>query len=229
MIISFFCILPFHIFVNIMKKNKLLILLLFVLVHTSSTIAQKNAGIINYKLHFIDIPDEVKPFQKMLPIEQDVYFKDSILKERLFSLYGLTQTKWVNYYTKNISLFVDYNETKARVLIPMDEMEAVDIKYLNDTSTIYNGYQAKKAKITYSDGYAYDIWYTTEIPAHYSSEFKGLKGFPLIYESTMEGIPVIYSFNSINYKTLPLGFMDTPIGYQTMSLNEFYNSLQSGQ
>lgn len=191
--------------------------------------AQKPSGLVNYNLHFIELPEEVEAYKNILPTTQQIFFKDSILRESVFSLSGLKQTKIINYYTGNINLFIDYNNHKANVLLPISQQEDLIIKYINDTSAIYKGFTAKKANITFNDGYSFDIWYTNDIPARFSNEFKGLDGFPLIFESSLEGLRVIYTFNNIEYKILPLGFMDAPMGYQPMSIEEFYNSLQSAQ
>lgn len=210
-----------------LNKIKYLLLSSIIFVNISIINAQLTSGFIEYNLHFIELPAEVEAYKDMLPTSQQIFFKDSILKEDIFSLYGLKQTKFVNYYTGNIKLFVDYNNHKASVLLPINQQNSLNIKYINDTSAFYKGYTVKKANVTFNDGYTFDIWYTTEIPSHYSNEFSGLKGFPLIFESTLEGLRVIYTFNKIEHKTLPIGFMDNPIGYQSMSLEEFYHSLQS--
>lgn len=210
-----------------LNKIKYYLLSSIIFININNVNAQLTSGLIEYNLHFIELPAEVEAYKDMLPITQEIFFKDSILKENIFSLYGLKQTKFVNYYTGNINLFVDYNNHKASVLLPINQQNALTIIYNNDTTAFYKGFTVKKANITFNDGYSFDIWYTTEIPSYYSNEFNGLKGFPIIFESSLEGLRVVYTFNKIEYKNLPTGFMDNPIGYQPMSLEEFYNSLQS--
>jgi GLPGLI family protein len=110
-----------------------------------------------------------------------------------------------------------------------DDDKAPDIKYTDDTKQIA-GYTCHKATITVTgkDGqtYATDVYYTEEIPSGGSSQFKGLKGFPLEYAIKQQGMNISFSATKVTKQPVTDDTFVVPSGYKVMTAEEMQADIQ---
>jgi hypothetical protein len=103
---------------------------------------------------------------------------------------------------------------------PYDDIE---FKNSNETKTIA-GYKCIKAVAKTKDGYAYWVYYTTElIPENrnYNAKFRNLNGLPLEYEITNGNVSIRYTISGINLNPVPASKFDIPkTGYREMTYDE---------
>jgi GLPGLI family protein len=96
------------------------------------------------------------------------------------------------------------------------------IEYIDSTKTI-NGYKCMLAKVKFSDGRVFSIYYTVELKFH-CRHFDipvEIKGLPLEYEAEIGGSKVIYQARQISTSPVSAGLFDIPkSGYREMKFDE---------
>lgn len=96
-----------------------------------------------------------------------------------------------------------------------------DVKFVisNETKTIL-GYECKKAIATLKDQSTFTVYFTPALTMsnkEYNRQFKGLEGFPLEYESSIQNWKVKYTAAKINLNFVPTEKFDLPTsGYRML-------------
>jgi len=106
-----------------------------------------------------------------------------------------------------------------------------EVKYLDGTKTIA-GYACKEAQITTKDkksgtSYTMDIYYTDQLPFAIDDKFKGLKGFPLSYNMSQNGVKFTMTATAINKQSVPDSLFTIPPGYKVMTQDEMQKDMMS--
>jgi GLPGLI family protein len=114
------------------------------------------------------------------------------------------------------------------------EKNMPEIKYLSGTKTIA-GYECKEAQMNFTDKkskntYTSDIYYTDQLPFNNdaaTSQFKGLKGFPLSYEVKQGGMTMNMVAKSIEKQSVPDSTFAIPTGYKLMTADDMQKDMMS--
>ncbi len=105
------------------------------------------------------------------------------------------------------------------------------IKYMDDTKTIL-GYTCHKAEITATDAQGQaitsEVYYTEDIvtPIAKSGPFKLLKGFPLEYSMSQQGVKVSITATKVDKQSLKDDTFTVPSGYKLMTMEEIRADIQ---
>jgi GLPGLI family protein len=116
--------------------------------------------------------------------------------------------------------------------------KAPDIKYLDDTKTIA-GYTCKHAQATVTgksgESYTSDIFYTDQLPySEDMGQYKGLKGFPLSFETKQRSMNIYFTAESVTAQSVPDSLFVVPTtGYkvynsQQEAMEDMQKSMKSG-
>jgi GLPGLI family protein len=99
------------------------------------------------------------------------------------------------------------------------QYDSIQYTYTDETKTIA-GYVCKKATAKLKNGAELVVYYTSDIESSakdFNPQFKGLKGFPLQYESQMGKKKVTFTANSINFNAVPITKFEIPkSGYKVI-------------
>ena len=111
------------------------------------------------------------------------------------------------------------------------EADKPEIKYLTGTKTIA-GYDCKEAQMTTKDKksgntYTIDIYYTDQLPMSSDAKFKGLKGFPLSYNMSQNGMKFTMTATAVTKQSVPDSMFVVPSGYKVMTPEEMQKDMMS--
>lgn len=96
-----------------------------------------------------------------------------------------------------------------------------DIEYLNETKNI-GGYIGKKALVFMSQNQPpFVVYYTNQIPTEAFAVYQGLKGFPLYYEGTINGLQYTCYASKVNPKPQSDERFKMPSEYKKLNRLEF--------
>ncbi len=96
-----------------------------------------------------------------------------------------------------------------------------DVQFMvsNETKNIL-GYECKKATATLKDQSTFTVYFTNALimpNKEYNRQFKGLEGFPLEYESSIQNWKVKYTVVNIGFNLVPTNKFDLPTtGYRVL-------------
>jgi len=123
---------------------------------------------------------------------------------------------------------------------PTDSMKKAEannvpkIEYIDSSNATKQiaGYSCKKAKVTMNlprqGSVTTDVYYTTDLPyADPQGTFKGLKGMPMEFSVSMEGLNITFSVKSVEKKTLSDSLFTVPADYKQVTLDELQKQLTS--
>lgn len=184
-----------------MKKvlNITALVIALLVVFSSNTFAQKKfKGIITYAMSYSGEIDAATAAQQPKTMTLSIYENKSRMT---IPLGPVTLELITNGDSKTLITLLDLMGDKKYYKMTTEEIEKEiaedpkpEIKYLEETKTIA-GYTCKKAEYstTDEDGNTSTtiVYYTEELGGdllNYGGQFNGLKGVPLEYESTREGI-----------------------------------------
>ncbi len=165
----------------------------------------------------------------MLPDEEFVYVKNGMT--RLERNLAMAAQMTVLQDPKKDSMVMLINAEGIgkggahRVPVKVDSMKS-DIEYVDSDSTrTIAGYDCKKAILrneVKGKTIEVPIWYTEEISGQPFRQFQGLKGFPLAFESSANGIKVKKVAKKVEKREVSDSLFNYhPEGYTTRSLEEF--------
>ena len=73
-----------------------------------------------------------------------------------------------------------------------------------------------------------DVYYTTDLPyADPQGTFKGLKGMPMEYSVSMQGLNITFSVKTVEKKSLSDSLFTIPADYKEVSLEELQKQFTS--
>ncbi|MGB1317787.1 MAG: DUF4412 domain-containing protein, partial [Flavobacteriales bacterium] len=157
---------------------------------TLPTLAQKKfEGSITFGLEYKDLPAEMAAMEAMLPDEMTTRVKgDKTRMEQSMGM-GMSQVTITDMKKKSGMLLMDMMGKKMAVEMSKDELDKMDkkdkskkpeFKYVDGTKEVA-GYKCKRALVTMEGIGEMELYYTEDIPSGASTQFEGLKGFPLEY------------------------------------------------
>ena len=203
-------------------KN-LLFLAAFMLTSLSG-FSQTFEGQIVYSISYKDLPAQLQGQEAMLPQEQVVFVKGD--KSRFEQVTGMSSTVVISDMEANTSVvLVEAMGQKFKVTLSKEDVEKSiaqqgnpQVNYVPGTKDIM-GYTCKKAEVSMT-GMAEPaiFYYTEEIPPikMRGMESLNLKGMPMEYEMTNQGITMVVSVSKMEKQALNESLFDVPEGYNEM-------------
>ena len=225
-----------------MKKFQSLIALAVLLVGFSPLVnGQKFEGKILYGMTYENLPAEMEGYESMLPKESTFYLKgDNIRFEQDMGMAG-QQTIIFNNKAETGFMLMNMMGQKMQIDISPSQFEDgeepadPEIKYLKDTKKVA-GYKCKLAKVTVptedgSPAQTSMVWYTEDIQGGHN-QYKTLKGFPLEYSSSVNGMEVTVTAKDVTKEKLSDSYFaepDASEGYEKMTIDELQGAFGGGR
>jgi GLPGLI family protein len=199
-----------------------------------SLFAQGNfEGKIVYEISYNDLPAEMKGYEAMLPKEMSILLKGN--KSRVEQNQMMGKNVIVSDMDqKNGFMEMEMAGQKLRMNISTEEFDVEEgkmenIEYQDESKTIA-GYPCKKAIIKDDSGnLAMTIFYTEKIKNQAQKEFVGLKGFPLEYSLSQNGINMVMTAASINEETVMDALFEKSEGFQDITQEDLQKMMMGGQ
>ncbi len=220
-----------------MKKiSALLIFAWVVIFNIHFSIAQKPfEGKVTYGISYKDLPPEMEQMKAMLPTESLLFLKGTMSRTEQNIAMGGSQVVISDNKNKTGIMLLDGMGEKYFIKISKAEIEKSEkenpepsFTYLEETKKIA-GFNCKKAQAKFEGmEESLAIFYTMEIPSDKSSQFKGLRGFPLEYETASGGLKMTISAKSVNKEPVPDALFTIPSGYKETSMEEL-GKMMGGQ
>lgn len=209
-------------------------LLTFVLLYSfpffwlSFSFAQKSfEGKVSYTITYNNLPAEMEQMKAMLPSQSVLFLKGNMSRTEQNMGIGGSQVVISDSRNKTGTVLIDGLGGKYFIKVSKADIEKSEkenpepsFSYVSGTKTIA-GFSCKRAEAKF-DGMdeVLAIYYTEEIPADKSTQFKGLKGFPLEYETASEGFKMTISAKSISREALSDALFKVPEGYKETTMEE---------
>lgn len=204
---------------------KRLFLIAFLAFSYTFSSAQEFEGIITFSISYESLPDEMKDAVSMLPKEQTFFIKNN--KSKFVQSSSMSSTVVISDSKTNSStILMDAMGQKFKMTIDTNELSEIEdvstdeikIEYVNETKKIA-GYTCKKA-VVLMEGFDQEavFYYTEEIAPLMLSGMEGLhlKGLPLEYIISMDGMTMIMKATKVDKTSVPDSTFDIPEGYTEM-------------
>jgi GLPGLI family protein len=207
-----------------MKKHLYQSAILFSILFLSqfSLYAQGNfEGKIIYQISYKDLPAEMKNYEAMLPKEMTIQLKGNRSRVEQNQMMGRNVVV-SDMDNKKGFMEMEMGGQKLRMNISTEEFDQQqskieNIEYLTETKNI-SGYPCKKAIIKDDSGnLAMTIFYTEKIKNQAQKEFIGLKGFPLEYSMSQNGINMLMTANVVSEESVSDAVFEKSEGFQDIS------------
>ncbi|RMG76232.1 MAG: hypothetical protein D6707_12545 [Bacteroidetes bacterium] len=188
----------------------------------TGTMAQKKfEGEIIYKIEYQNLPPEMAQYASMMPDRMKMLFSDDKTRIEQETMGG-KQVIIYDYKKGKVIILVD---AMGQKIMTRDEIQSnnepkPEIKYIDGETKQIAGYECKKAKIiNEKEKSILTVFYTEEINAAKPKEdFEGLKGFPLEYELSQNGITMKLYAQSVEERKVDDKLFEAPEeGYTEMS------------
>jgi GLPGLI family protein len=213
--------------------NKIVAIGLFLLTYTAA-IAQKGfEGTVVFGIEYKDLPAEMAAFEAMLPDETVIKIKGDMSRTEQSLGMGMKQVTVFDTKKNQGTLLLDMMGKKTAVEMNADQMEkqrgakakTPEIEYMDEDVKKIAGFKCKKAKVKVEGGAELELYYTDELPASASREFKGLKGFPLEYTIVSGPMKMKLTASAVKQETLDKKLFEIPDGYEKQSFEDFQKSM----
>ena len=199
------------------------------------TLAQKKfEGTIKFDLSYEDLPAEMAAMEAMLPDEMVTVVKGE--KSRLEQSMGMGMSSVTITDMKKGSgiLLMDMMGKKVAMEMTKEELEKMDkngsskkkpeFKYIDGEKEIA-GFKCKKAIVVLEGAGEMELYYTEDLPAGASTQFEGLKGFPLEYTIAQGPMKIKVTASSVKQEKINSSLFEIPDGYDKMTFEEFQKSM----
>jgi hypothetical protein len=210
-----------------------LITLIFISVFNISLVLGQELnfeGEIHYKIEYTYFPGNSTSLKDKLPTSIHVYVRDNLVCRQgpttlqngyLIEIINLAKNQgYFGWKYNNGSAYrrtTSTDITNDYVALPLP----VNIEYLNETKN-FGGFVGKKALVFMdNNSEPYTVYYTNQIPTAAFSVYQNLKGFPLYYEGSMNGILFKVYATSVSPKPQPDARFTMPTEYKLLSKEEF--------
>lgn len=210
---------------------KIRLLTSVLLLATSLAFGQKSfQGKVTYGIEYTELPAQLAGMEAMLPDEMVVAIRENLSRVDQSMGMGMRQSTIVDSKTGKATMMLDMMGKKISVEMSEDDLDKKEkkvkpeIKYLDGTKDIA-GYNCKRAEIlTTKELNPVTVYYTEELPAGASRQFKGLKGFPLEYQISQQGMTMKLTASKIDKADQPADDFKVPAGYEKMTFEQFSKS-----
>lgn len=214
---------------------KRIVLAFMAVVIALPTLAQKKfEGTIKFDLSYEDLPAEMAAMEAMLPDEMVTVVKGE--KSRLEQSMGMGMSSVTITDMKKGSgiLLMDMMGKKVAMEMTKEELEKMDkngsskkkpeFKYIDGEKEIA-GFKCKKAIVVLEGAGEMELYYTEGLPAGASTQFEGLKGFPLEYTIAQGPMKIKVTASSVKQEKINSSLFEIPDGYDKMTFEEFQKSM----
>lgn len=207
-----------------MKNHQHQSIILFAILFLTqiSLFAQGNfEGKIVYQISYKDLPAEMKNYEAMLPKEMTIQLKGNKSRVEQNQMMGRNVVV-SDMDRKNGFMEMEMGGQKLRMNISTEEFDQQEskienIEYVNETRNIA-GYPCKKAIIKDDGGnLVMTLFYTEKIKNRAQKQFIGLKGFPLEYSMTQNGINMLMTASVVSEESISDGIFEKSEGFQDIS------------
>lgn len=197
--------------------------------------AQKNKpfeGVITFSMNFDDEGLDPASKSMLANSEMIVYIKDE--KSRMDIDMGMMKnSNIIDSKNKTASVLMDIMGQKMVMKVNAEEMDKKGekepkITYLDETKQIA-GYKCKKAQVDDGENEPVTVYYTEEIPvSKYNSQIRGIKGYPLEYESNQSGLKVMFTAKAVKKEQVAESKFIVPADYKEITKEELQKMLGGG-
>ena len=186
--------------------------------------AQNNfEGQVDFKMEYVEVPAEMEMMKGMLPTEMSMLIKGDRTRIEQSMMMGMKQATIIDVKSEKIHVLMDMMGKKMKMTIDSKQEEEkrgpkddIDIKYVDGSKDIA-GYKCKRADITSKGNKTPSVvYYTEEIPGELSREFKGLKGFPLEYGHSEQGMTIKIIATKVDEKKMEQSLFEVSDDYEEM-------------
>ncbi len=205
-----------------------------VLLAAAPAMAQKGfEGTVVFGVEYKDLPAEMAAFESMLPDETVIKIKGDQSRTEQSMGMGMKQATIFDTKKNQGTLLLDMMGKKTAVEMSSDQMEKqrgdkakdLDIQYIDGDVKQIAGFNCKKAIIKTESGLEMELYYSEELPAGASREFKGLKGFPLEYTIASGPMKMKLTASSVKQESIDKSLFVIPDGYEKQTFEEFQKTM----
>lgn len=188
-------------------------------------------GDVNFKIDYLEMPQEMKSMESMLPKQLKMTFggDKAKIQQEIMGGSQIIISDEANHegdmLMNMMGMKIHVHMTKAELEMEEKAMEKPTIKLLSGEKKIL-GYNCKKAQATTKDG-TVELWYTQEIDAK-NKDFKEIDGFPLEYTAIQDGLKMQFTATSVESRKVDMAEFDVPSGYTTYSLEQLNQMFGGG-
>ncbi|KAB1064376.1 DUF4412 domain-containing protein [Salibacter halophilus] len=202
---------------------KNIVLSLFAIFFTGVAISQTFEGVIEFK---IEAPGESESVQSMMPKKSVSYIKGKMVRTVITSPMAGEMVTIVDGEKGKTYQLLDIMGSKKCIVVNTEENnQDYQINYLDETKEIV-GYECKKVEIIHDENVAI-AWVTDKIKANTQNQLgKKLKGFPLSYEMSNQGMEMILTAVKVEKKKIDDDNFVVPSEYEKISMEEAQQMMQ---
>jgi len=211
---------------TVMKKTTKMLLLCLGLLIIQPALGQDTfEGTVNYEIDYIELPKEAQAYRNMMPNSMMISLKGGKSRIEQSMGDGNKQVIITDMEEKIGYVAMNMMGQKMLITIPKDKLESsmeenkdVKIEYLDETKRIA-GYDCKKAVLNQNNS-TMTVYYTEALPSRAHKDFSSLKGLPLEYETTQNGIHMRISATDVAKKSMGANLFNKPTGYHEISFDQ---------
>jgi GLPGLI family protein len=216
-------------------KN-LVTLALFVFISSLNFVSCQSSKGFEGKIVFgieYQLSEEFESQRSMLPTESTYFIGKKFTRVDQNSSIGNQSTIYLTKKKQTISLIDFFGQKIAIVQDPEKDAKDLKVEVQSETKEIA-GFKCKKAFV-YLPAKGTDpevpveVYYTEEIGTEYNSQFPGIKGFPIQYELSSQGITMIYTAKTVTREKVDVKLSEIPKDYKQMTVKEFTDMMGGGQ
>ncbi|MDR2834988.1 MAG: hypothetical protein LBV69_02125 [Bacteroidales bacterium] len=226
-----------------MKKSSFLFLIALIAISLTSFAQKTFIGTISYS---VECSGEELDAQTKAQLPTDMIITTNGLKTRSEQIAPMfTMAQVFDHKTGAGIILIDimgqkiaaemskeyFDETKEKA--GLNATEEPTINYIDETKTIA-GYKCKKAEVVNNDGETMEVYYTEDIILSDETKdklitgMKGLKGIPMEYTMTSQGISMKFKVKEVLAKKPKSGLFVIDDDYQKMTMEEFLQMMGGG-
>jgi GLPGLI family protein len=217
-------------------KSKIILgaaLAVVTLCSTQISSAQSFEGKMTMKIEYEEVPEEMESYVGALPKESVMFVKGKKNRTEQITMMG-TQITIVDQETSAGIILMDMMGQKIAMKMDSQTNELNDslgtptITYKDETKEIA-GYNCKKAEIKYTgEEDPMTIWYTEEIMSEGFNKFNSLKGLPMQYTVTANGMVMTMTVTRVSKETVSDDKFVIPEGYTLKTKEELMKMATGG-
>jgi GLPGLI family protein len=210
------------------------VIILFFMSFTAKSQSVIFEGEIHYVTTYTYFPKALERYKPYMPVTMDVYVrKNLVCKEgptafaNGYQIHITNLTTNSGYTAMRVSdNTVAYRKTPQKYQAEFDALPTpTSIEYVNETRTI-GGFVCKKALVYLpSSTKPFTVYYTNKIPAEAYVVYKGLKGFPLYFETNSNGVTSFSEAKSVRPTKQDDSKFLLPKEYRILPYEEFRQAL----